>query len=263
MSWHLSLLLWTSYLVIATVLSRVVAEGGLLFVHHTWMPLGSAMGLLGAGPGTPISTATGLHAASFMEFAAIQDFRGSLMPSFVQSFKLAHDQKIAARPLLALLTGVILIGMAMAFAMNVRLGYENGGLSLQGWLSTAGPQGLGRNMASYSALSQGPQTGAWIWTGVGALFTLLLVGARGRFAWFSLHPLGYIMGFTLPISLFWFSITVGWGCKTLLLKYGGQESVRKTTPLFLGLVLGDVAMMLFWIVIDGWQGRVGHQLMPG
>jgi DNA-binding LacI/PurR family transcriptional regulator len=25
----------------------------------------------------------------------------------------------------------------------------------------------------------------------------------------------------------------------------------------------QIAMMLFWLVIDGWQGRVGHRLMPG
>lgn len=263
MSWHLSLLLWTSYLVIAVVLSRVVAEGGLLFVHHSWAPVGSMMGLLGSGPGTLISPAAGVNSAAIMEFSTIQDFRGSLMPSFVQSFKLARDRGIAARPLLALVAGVIVIGMLMAFTMNVRLGYENGGLSLQGWLSKSGPQSMGSNLAKYGTLVQSPDRLAWVWLGVGALFTLGLVAARARMVWFPLHPIGYIMAFTLPLQHFWFSIFIGWLCKTLITRYSGQESVRKTTPFFLGLALGDVVMMLFWIVIDGWQGRVGHQLMPG
>jgi hypothetical protein len=262
-SWHLSLLLWTMYLVIAVVLSRVVAEGGLLFVHHNWMPLGSFAHLLGAGPGTLISPATGLYPAAFMEFATIQDFRGSLMPSFIQSFKLAKDRGIAARPLFSLLFSVIAIGMVMAYTMNVRLGYENGGLGLQGWISKSGPQYLGGNLAGLSSLSQRINPGAWAWTGIGMAMIYLLVMARSRLLWFPLHPVGYIMAFTLPIYVFWFSIFLGWLAKSLITKYGGQDSARKTTPLFLGLALGDVAMMLIWIVVDGLMGRTGHQLMPG
>jgi hypothetical protein len=34
-------------------------------------------------------------------------------------------------------------------------------------------------------------------------------------------------------------------------------------PLFLGLGLGDVMSIVFWLAVDGWQGRVGHQLLPG
>jgi hypothetical protein len=263
MSWHLSLLLWIGYLVIAVVLSRVIAEGGLLFVHHTWAPLGSLMGLIGGGAGTLISPANGVYPAAFMEFATMQDYRGSLMPSFVQSFKLAKDRGIAARPLLGLLALVIVIGMVMAFTMNVRLGYENNGLALQGWLSQNGPKSLGGNLANYATLSEKGSLVAWGWLGGGALVILGLVFARSRFGWFPLHPIGYIMGFTLPMQYFWFSIMVGWSCKTLIAKYGGQDSVRRATPMFLGLALGDVAMMLLWIIIDGWQGRTGHQLMPG
>jgi hypothetical protein len=185
------------------------------------------------------------------------------MPSFVQSFKLARDQGIAARPLLLLLASVIGIGMFMAFTMNVRLGYENGGLTLQGWLSKSGPQNLGGNLQKYATLSQSADPSAWIWLAAGIAFTLALVFARSRFPWFPLHPLGYIMGFTLPIYYFWFSIFLGWTCKVLVARYGGHETVRKTTPLFLGLALGDVAAMLLWILIDGWQGHTGHQLMPG
>jgi len=98
---------------------------------------------------------------------------------------------------------------------------------------------------------------------LGALFTMTMVFARSRLAWFPLHPLGYLMAFTLPLHLFWFSIFVGWLAKSLITRFGGHDTVRKTTPLFLGLALGDVTMMLFWIIIDGWQGRTGHQLMPG
>lgn len=38
--------------------------------------------------------------------------------------------------------------------------------------------------------------------------------------------------------------------------------VSARLALFLGLVLGDVTMMVFWLLIDGWQGRTNHGLMP-
>ncbi len=44
--------------------------------------------------------------------------------------------------------------------------------------------------------------------------------------------------------------------------FGGIDTYRKTTPLFLGLALGDITMILFWLMIDGWQGRMGHHLTP-
>jgi hypothetical protein len=87
--------------------------------------------------------------------------------------------------------------------------------------------------------------------------------ARSRFTWFPLHPVGFLVSQSYPITQIWFSVFIGWLCKVLVTRFGGTDTYRKTTPLFLGLALGDVAMMLLWLVIDGWQGRVGHKLMPG
>jgi hypothetical protein len=263
MSLLLSLVLWTFYIIIAVVLSRVVAEGGLLFVHHAWMPLGALAQLIGLGPGTLLSPANGIASATFMEAATIQDYRGSLMPSFVQSFKLAYDRGIAGRRLFALLFAVILVGMVVGFSMNVRLGYENSGLALQGWLSKWGPSAAGGNVQTMTTTAKEISGAAWIWTGVGAGLVYGMMLARSYLLWFPLHPLGYLMALTYPAHAFWFSIFLAWIAKTVISRYGGLDSSRKITPLFLGLALGDVAMMLFWLVIDGWQGRTGHQLMPG
>ncbi len=264
MSLPLALVLWVSYIIFAVVLSRVVAEGGLLFVHHNWMPLSSFAGLFGQGTGTLLSTSHGIVPAAFMEVATIQDFRGSLMPSFVQSFKLAHDRGIAARPLLALIGAVILVGMVVGFAMNVQLGYRGGGgLGLQGWLSGAGPRWAGSNTYNMSTATTVPDLTAWLFTGVGIASVAGLMLMRARFAWFPLHPIGYLMATSYPASAFWFSIFIGWTAKTLLGRYGGTDSSRRALPFFLGLALGDVCMMLFWICVDGYFGRTGHQLMPG
>lgn len=71
------------------------------------------------------------------------------------------------------------------------------------------------------------------------------------------------MTLTWTMDQVWFSIFLGWGCKVLITRFGGVDTYRKTMPVFLGLALGDIAMILFWLLIDGWQGRMGHHLTPG
>ena len=101
----------------------------------------------------------------------------------------------------------------------------------------------------------------WVWLGLGGLITYGLMLARSRFTAFPLHPIGFLMSVTYPMHRLWVSVFLGWACKTLITRFGGNDTYRKTIPLFLGLVLGDVTMMLLWIAIDAWQGRVNHLLM--
>ena len=86
--------------------------------------------------------------------------------------------------------------------------------------------------------------------------------ARSRFMAFPFHPIGYLMCVTFPAKMLWFSVFLGWLCKVVITRFGGADAYRRMIPAFLGLALGDVAMILFWLLIDGWFGRTGHQLMP-
>jgi hypothetical protein len=191
------------------------------------------------------------------------DLRAFIMPSFIQSFKLAHDRKIQQKPLLALILAVTLITLVMSLWMNVRLGYQHGGLALDPWYAGNGSQQPANNAGS---LIQGIPTASWsnsVWVGVGGVLTYTMMLARSRFLWFPLHPLGLLMCLTYPMHMLWFSIFLGWLCKGLITRFGGSDTYRKTIPAFLGLALGDVAMMLLWLIVDGIAGRTGHQLMPG
>ncbi len=187
------------------------------------------------------------------------------MPSFIQSFKLARDRRIEGRKLGALIFAVILVGLVGGVYMNVRLGYDNGGLGMQGWLAKWGPQMTGRQAAAiangYSGRDVNLANIVWLLFGGG--LTILVMWCRSQFLWFPLHPLGYMMCVAYPMHTFWCSILIGWLCKVLISRYGGGDSYRRLIPAFLGMALGDVSMMLFWLAIDGWQGRQGHQLMPG
>lgn len=257
-----ALVLWIIYLFVAIALTRVVAEGGLLFVQHGWAPLSMLAQISNSGPGRWLSPQN-LVPGSILQGAFITDLRAFLMPSFVQGFKLAYDRRIKMKPLLALIFAVISITLAMSLWMDVRAGYQSGGLQLEPWFSNGGAQ---KPAGDADALINGVTTASWwnlLWLGLGVVMTYGMMLARSRFLWFPLHPIGLLMSLTYPMNRLWFSIFLGWTCKVLIQRFGGSESYRKTTPAFLGLALGDVLMMLVWLIIDGWQARTGHQLMPG
>lgn len=257
-----ALVFWVLYLVTVIALTRVVVEGGFMFINQGWVPLGTMAQLTGSGAQTWLSPES-LVPASYMQAAFLTDMRAFLMPSFVQSFKLAHDERIPARPLWLLFIAVTLIALAMSLWMNVRLGYEYGGLKFNLWFAVVGPQLPARNAVELLHGAQNVSWTNWWWLAAGMAITAAVMLARSRFLWFPLHPLGFLICLTAPNQRVWFSLFLGWLCKVLILRFGGHDTYRKLLPGFLGVVLGDVTMMLFWLVVDGWQGRTGHLLVPG
>ena len=259
--WEVALLLWAFYLAVSLALTRLVAEAGLLFVQTGWMPLGPLAFLVGAGPGHLLDAASAAPAA-LISSSLMLDMRGFTLPAFLQSFKLAYDQRIAARSLLMLIIGCVAISFAVGTFSVISLGYNVGGLQLAKWWASA----AGSQPAVHAVgFAQGLQTNYlanWSWVGIGAFATVAMMFARSRFAWFPLHPLGLIMMVPFAMHAMWLSIFLGWMFKTLITRFGGSDSYRKAIPFFLGLVMGDIVMIVFWIAIDGWQGRQSHALLP-
>ena len=73
---------------------------------------------------------------------------------------------------------------------------------------------------------------------------------RGRFHWFSLHPLGLAYQATAGTSIYWFSLLLVWLAKLVLLRYGGIRAYRTGKPFFFGLGIGYVIGVVFSGVVD-------------
>jgi hypothetical protein len=261
--WDLALALWVSYLVIAIGLSRLVVEAGMLLIINQSMPLGGISKLFGDAGASWLAPANGLVPASLLQSGIVYHMRGILMPSFLHAFKLAHDRGIAARRLGVLLAGVITLSVVVSWITTIKLGYGVGGLQLGHKFFTQ--TGATKSVVFLDAINANSASPAsnWFWLSFGAILTYGMMLARSRFLFFPLHPLGYLVCLVFPAEMFWTSIFLGWLIKVVIARFGGNEEVRRVTPLFLGLVLGDVMMMLFWLVVDGLTGRTGHLLMPG
>ena len=257
------LAVWVLALVMLIGLTRLVVEGGILLMTANWMPLGVLGQIFNAGPGTWLSPQNGMIQANFMSSAMVADPRAFSMPSFVQSFKLAYDHKIPGRPLLKLIFAVIFISFSMSCWMRIKMGYEQGALTMGSWFFVK----VGSQFPGWftSDLVNGVPSASWTngaWMVVGATLTYAIMIARARLLWFPLHPIGLLLSLTWAMDQIWFSVFLGWMIKSLITRFGGVESSRKATPFFLGLALGDIAMILFWLAVDGSLGRMGHHLTP-
>jgi hypothetical protein len=84
----------------------------------------------------------------------------------------------------------------------------------------------------------------------GAALTALLSALRLRFVNWPLHPLGFLLAYSYPISVLWFSIFVGWLTKVLLTRFGGAELLRAARPIFIGLIIGEAGTAAFWLVVN-------------
>ena len=85
--------------------------------------------------------------------------------------------------------------------------------------------------------------------GGGFTFAAFLGLMRARFAWWPLHPVGYLMIPTVTAQRMWVSIAVGWLAKVLVVRFGGSRLYVAGRSVFLGLILGDCLAAGFWLTV--------------
>ncbi|MGQ9462189.1 MAG: DUF6784 domain-containing protein [Candidatus Fervidibacter sp.] len=96
---------------------------------------------------------------------------------------------------------------------------------------------------------------------VGLVVFLSCFTLRRQLVWFPLHPMGLIVCRGWAMENLWLMILIGWMAKALVVRYGGLEAYRGLRPLFLGLVLGDLAMGGVFGFIGAFT-RQGYSILP-
>ncbi len=86
--------------------------------------------------------------------------------------------------------------------------------------------------------------------GAGASFTIFLGLMRQRFWWWPFHPIGYLASNTWAAKWNWMPFLVGWLAKSVVIRYGGLRLYRKTVPMAIGLIGGDLLNQFVWGLIQ-------------
>ena len=236
--------------VTAVVMARSTAEAGMLMTETTFRPIdlyrmfGSVHAL---GPGN-------LAALAFFDVLFLRDQRGLLLTGLPGRGPHRDGTTVRRRSFAGVLVAGVVIAVAVAGALNIYLPYH---LAAQhdGPLDGTGQPGW--TFAAYQPyFSPNPPsevTQAWqrpTFFLVGVVVTLFLTVMRANFFWWPLHPLGYAISGSWSTIEFWFPCLLAWIFKSLFLRYGGMGLYQRARPFFLGMVLGEFGMAVFFVLLN-------------
>lgn len=271
------LLLLTLFLVI----TRIIAESGLMHgqlqvpLNYPWV--------LAAIYGQPlISPVKTFYLASMVQ-SVHYDFR-EVVPVYAShgmklldtsnngerdsQYDTARDRSIGRRFMLLLLLSLV-VGYFTSFASTLWVEYKYAwtqdtiAKQPNDWGTYNNPRTqIVDAVVQYSRGKYHPvESPAWNFS-----FGFGLVGAlaamRLRFAWWPLHPIGFLMIYTYPQTHLWLSILIGWLAKTLILRFGGTRMYTGGKPFFFGLIVGESVAAGFWLMLGILLSAMGVPYRP-
>ncbi len=256
------------FLVVVLVLTRVVAESGLIFVQSNVVPFDFLRGLV------PPGWLTGFTLAAFVLHKGVHmfDLREIFMPYAADGLKATSTARLRPGKVIAVfgLTAAVAVG-AGVFA-KVTTSYKYGGVNLDDGANIGFPNAF---LGSAVAHQKNPPAFDWVNVGdtkvvpvnaahvaVGGGLTATMLFLRSRFLWWPLHPFGLVMCGTWAMEMFWFSILLGWIAKVIVMNLLGAQVYRKVLPFMLGLVVGECLAATFWAVIGLLTGTPGISILP-
>jgi hypothetical protein len=234
----------------AVVMARSTAEAGMLMTETSFRPIdvyrmfGSVHAL---GP-------SNLAALAFFDDLFLRDQRGLLLTGFLDAGRLTDGARVRRRSFAGALVLGVAIALVVAGGLNIALPYHLGGNTMDWWMEHGSPTSTyGDYQPYFSPNSSAEMTQAWqrptfFLVGIGV--SLFLTAMRTAFFWWPLHPLGYAIAGTWSTVEFWFPCLIAWVLKSLTVRYGGIGLYQRIRPLFLGLVLGEVGMMVLYALLN-------------
>ncbi len=263
--WH-SLLYFAIMFIVLLVYARNRAEMGFPIVwgYPLYQPRASMIDFIGSSPfvGTGrMQSMTLLTMFSWLQRSVNQAITTTEQESTVAAERLGYRRSSIAK----LVPGAVVMGVLVAFLVNLSAFYEYGGLVLSSRTGITGGQ------MTREVLNQYTQVSSWIdnpvapdpetigWTMGGGLLALGMVLGRRMWPRFPFHAGGYALAFCHGSSFMWFPALLLWTIKKIALHVGGAGLYRRLARGFLALTLGHFLSVGVWSLIGVWADEVVRQ----
>jgi len=245
-------------LLLFMVITRIVAEAGL--VHgQLKVPIDRPFQMMVRAGWTHVVSQESYYLSTLLQ-ATHYDFR-EVMPVYASHGVKMADQTLPAdqrigRRFIAALALALVVGYFTSFFSTLWVEYHYAftkdvrAARVNDWGAYQNPYGaiVYQNVAYSKGQFPQPHSSAAHFS-FGFVFTAVLSFLRLRFAWWPLHPIGYLMLGTFPIAHLWFSTFIGWLGKVLILRFGGARGYLNARPFFMGLIVGESMAAGFWLVM--------------
>ena len=238
-------------------MARVVSEAGVVYSGATVTPQAFVMDLRGTHA---ISGAS--MTAIALSYSLIDYMRGLFTPGLAQSIKLG-DLIRGNRRLLFYCVGIgVLAGFASSVWLMLYLGHAHGAYNFPRFPFFSGdPKGIYGSTLTMMRTPQSPDPNRIIFFCIGAGLMALLTFLRYRFSGWPISPIGLTISAADNTASLVMPVFIAWVCKAGLMRIGGVNLYRKAKPLFLGLLVGYTAGVVWSFLVDAiwWSGQ-GHSV---
>lgn len=234
-------------LVITIGLVRAVAEGGLLSFQVWASPFHYVRNFFGLNHSW---TSASLF-APLMVFHSILflDIKTFIAPAFANALKLREDFRLRRFSFHVAVALAIIAAAVAALAAALMMCYNDGADAMHQWFYASLPRGSMFEVIR-STIKDAPAaaTGNIAWTVGGGLTMAALLFFRQYFFWLP-HPIGLIMLVNPQMNNHWFSIFLGWLCNVAVTKYGNKDSFHRAKGFFIGLIAGELIMVMISFIV--------------
>lgn len=246
-----ALLALVFFVCIILVLTRIVAEAGMLMVHLSFAPTDY---LLMFGGTTAVGPSS-LTVLTFVDCALTFDLREFLMPSVLNAFRLSEQEGIPTRRLVPIIAVALVICVLVSIPVFLLTFYKPGAAQV----GNVGeidyhPRNFLSILASRLQNPQHPAPVEYLSMVSGAGIVAALAWLRLNYVWWPIHPLGFVMATSWASLNLWFSLFLGWLFKLLTIRYTGLRGYVRYRHLAMGLIMGDILGGVLWITVGFFTG---------
>jgi hypothetical protein len=233
--WPFALIMGLAYTVMIGV-TRLVAAAGTTHVDTGLFPRQVILNTIGASAVGPGSLAVFAYLSSIYMY----DPRITLMAQAMNGFKLLHSSQVSGRrfPLAALLAVVIML--AFGLPAMIWIAYHYGAMALPDWPMASPARWVFGELDESLRAPEAPSNWLRVAFALGAAFMGGMVALHGRFLWWPVSPVGFLIASGWSTDVFvWSNALIGWMVSTIIRRYGGLRLYRTLRPAFIGLILGS------------------------
>lgn len=181
---------------------------------------------------------------------------GSYPAWVLEGYKMADEVKLKRKSITFSVFYSFLISAVVAFVVVLVLAYDRGAIMFhQGNIRRAADFNAWRSFdVSFDAFKAGNakyffRDMQFVNHILGFAMAVFLSVMNSRFVWWPFHPIGYAIGITTRMPSIWSHFLIAWLVKVLAGRFGGYQTVKKLTPLFIGFVVGSVGVEAIYSVI--------------
>jgi len=240
------------------VLTRINVETGLFMIQPGWAAAGVLLGLLGfAAIGPNMLIIVGILCTVIAVDPIV-----SLMPLAANAIKLGQSENIAPNRLSRWMVVAVLLALVTGVLGTITVQYTYGVAGRYGWADSVAKQPfsmLQRNLQklppdpgegeSFSFAAIAPSNKFLSSAAIGLVLVTVLSILRLRYTWWPIHPVLFLVWGTFPGYILGASFLLGWLIKTGVTTFGGGKSYRSARPFFIGLIAGEFAAAIFWVLV--------------